>query len=488
MKKRKLIPLFLASSLLLGACTMPDWLPFGKKGNEQQEEEKKDDGSAKKYDINPEIEGGTDAEKAAILDAVNKKPVCQQVGSSSVTMYPDSNLTMDEHKYHNIKLTTKQKMGDLYVELTWSVDETQEYFGKIHHLSDGVHDLIEVKYKGYNQTGGTISWALTKIVCGSAVSNTRIEYSAKVKNETYVHDDVSLAQLLAVTDEPKTVSVGGIDYHYPSTFDKVDYSENSTNDTGGYSPFWVPNNPDATDYPGYYYVSVPGKVVYTSPDGNWGLLADGRNVIEFYAGSGTSFINDNWPNLANKYVRVEGNMSMYNGNTQIGYVTKIAALSETEKAAITDPEPLVFREMDEAKLAALHVEGFTNQKMAVVYDDGGCLMNGLAQVTGTYVEGTLNEVSSDGTQTAVTNIDNLNKSKRCVFDVKVGEQTITIAYDYHTDKDGKSGVNAAIKNALKKTGNITVLGTMRYNGNKGFRCDDNTGVWNLTPFLATHIA
>ena len=479
MKKIRLIPLFLASTLVLGACTMPSWFPFGKKDN-QQEEEKED--SKKTYDINPEIEGGTDAEKKAILEALNIKPICQQFAKSSVTVYPDSNVTLEEHKYQSIKFTTRQKMGDLFVDITWDVDETQEYFGKLHHLPDGVHDLLEIKYKGYNQPEGSIKWKLKKVVCGDAVANPNIEYTAKVKNETYVHDHITLAELYAVTDGEQTFTADGITYHYPSTFDKVNYTESSRNKDGGYSPFWTPNNPDAADYPEYYYISVPGKVVYTSPDGNWGLLADGKNVLEIYAGSGTAFLQENWPNLAGKYVRVEGNCSLYNGNTQMGYVTKIAALSDEEKAAVAEPEPLVFREMDASALAALKVEGYTGEKMAVMYPDGGCLMNGLAQVTGEYVAESL-KVDDSAVQ-----VDALKNTQRCTFELKVGEQKIVVAYDYHTDRDGTHGVMAALKTALKKTGEITIKGTMRYNGDKGFIAEGNKGVWNIVPFLAEHIA
>ena len=463
MTKLRLIPLFLASSLVLGACTMPSWLPFGKKDKDQQEEEKKED-TPKKYDLTPEIVGGTDAEKTAILEALNKKPICQQVAKSSVKLYPDSNVTFDEHKYHNLKLTTKQVVGDLYVDFTWAVDENQEYFGKTHHLSDGVHDLIELKYKGVGAEDGTFSWKLAKIQCGDAVSNANIEYSAKVKNETYVHDKITIGQLIEVNDEPFEIVVDGITYKYPSTFKKIDYSENSRNQ-GSYSPFFTANNPDAAEDSEYYYVSIPGKVIYTSPDGNWGLLADGNNVLEFYSGSGTAFINDNWPNLAEKYIRVEGNMAVYNGNMQLSYVTKIAALSAEEKATLTEPEPLSYRTMDEAALAALKVEGFTNEKMAVVYEDGGVLMNGLAQVSGTYIEGTLKVGTEDATP------DSLSNSARCTFDLKVGAQKITVAYDYHTDRDGKSGVMAALKTALKSGSTINIKGTMRYNSTKGFICD-----------------
>ena len=480
MKKIKLIPLFLASSLILGACTMPEWLPFGKKENEQQEEEKKED-SGKKYDLNPEIVGGTEEEHKAILEALNIKPICQQFAKSSTPIYPDSAVTLEEHKYQNIKLTTRQKMGSLFVDFTWEVDETQEYFGKLHHLKDGVHDLIEIKYKGFSTEEGTFNWKLAKIVCGEAVSNANIEYSAKVKNETYVHDHITLADLYAITDEEKTVVVNNITYKYPATFDKIDYSENSQN-KGAYSPFFVANNPDAPEENEYYFVSIPGKIIYTSPDGNWGLLADGKNVLEIYSGSGTAFVADNWPNLLNKYVRVEGNMAVYNGNMQLSYVTKIAALSDAEKATIAEPEPLQFRSMSESALADLKVEGYTNEKQAVMYADGGCLMNGLAEVTGTYINGSL-KVGEDAVSP-----DSLSNSARCTFELKVGNEKIVVAYDYHTDRDGTHGVMAALKAALKGSGNITIKGTMRYNSTKGFICEGNTGVWNIVPFLADHIA
>lgn len=487
MKKFKLIPLFLASSMLLGGCTLPSWLswlPFGDKAEEgQKEEEKKEEGDTKKkYDINPEIVGGTEAERTAIIEAVNKKPICQQFGKSSVTVFPDSEVKLEEHKYQHIKLTTKQKMGtDLFVYFTWSVNEEQEYFQKIHHLPDGAHDLLEIKYKGYGAADGSITWSLTKMVCGDAVSETKIDYSATVKNETYIHDEMTLAQLYAVTPGPSTWTVDGLDYTYPATFDIIDYSTNSRNQ-GAYSPFFRPNNPDAKEDNDYHYVSVCGKVIYTSPDGNWGLLADGKNVLEFYSGSGTGFVLDNWPCLADQYVRIQGNLALYKGNIQLGYVTKIATLTAEEKALIAEPEPLAYRDMSESVLAALKVPGYTNELHAATYEDG-CLMNSLGEVSGTLVADSLKV--GDNAASA----DELKNAERCTFVLKVGDGQLTVAYDYHTDRDGKHGVIAALKTVLKGTGTITIKGTMRYSSDQGIKAgSDNKGVWNIVPFWADQIS
>ena len=177
-------------------------------------------------------------------------------------------------------------------------------------------------------------------------------------------------------------------------------------------------------------------------------------------------------------------MGQYCGNVQLGFITKVLSLKESEKAAIA--EPADYREITESILAGLKTDGYTAQKQAVQLADGGCLSNSLGKVTGTLVANSVKDKNGD----AVSNIDSMSSGARYTFDLKVGNETLTVAYDYHTDKEGKVGLFNAMKTALKAGGQMTIKGTMRYSGNNSgpFISEGNNGVWNIVPFLTEHIA
>lgn len=477
MKKSRLFLAAIASFCLAG-CSIQD-LMFWKKNTDDSADT--DDGSSKKYALNPEITGGTEAQKTAILDTLNNKPICNQNGSSTSEIFPETTPTLNEDNGDGIKITTKQVSGGLTVNLTWTIDETQEYFGA-RLRSDDAHDIIEIKYKGYGHPDGEFTWTLSSLACGEAVAaNANIVYKAKVKNEVYKHDNVKIADIYSITDEEKVVDAGGTEHKWPATFDIIDYDYH---DGTTYSPYFKTNNPDATEKQ-YLYYNVPGKVIYLAPDGNWGLLADGKNVLEIYAGAGTALNEKNWPNFGAKYVKVSGNMGQYCGNVQLAFITKVTALTDAEKQEITEPEPLQYRAIEESLLASLNVEGYTNQKQAVKLADGTCLSNSLGQVTGTLVAGSIKDKNGN----AVSNIASM-ANNRFTFDLQVGNETLTVAYDYHTDRDASHGLFNALKTALQTGGEMTIKGTMRYAGNNSgpFISEGNNGVWNIVPFLAEHVA
>ena len=481
MKKSRLL-LAAVATLTLAGCSIDDLMFWKKnKSNDDTQEEEQQKPADKKWEYNPEITGGTEAQHYAILDTLNNKPICNQNGKSTNEIFPETTPTLSEDDGDGIKLTTKQINGNETVTLTWTIDETQEYFGS-RLKSDDAHDIIEIKYKGYGNPNGTFKWVLAKLECGEAVANADIEFSAITKNEVFKHDNVTIAQIYAIHDEEKVVDAGGTEHKFASTFDIVDYEYHDGKD---YSPYFLTNNPDATEKQ-YLYYNVPGKVVYTSPDGNWGLLADGKNFLEFYAGSGTAFTVKNWPNLANQYVKISGNMSQYCGNVQLAFATKIVALNDAEKALIAEPEPVDYFEISESVINSLIVANYTAQKQAVILSDGSCLSNRCASVTGTLKAGSIKDSSGN----EVTNIDSLPSAKRFTFTLQVGGHELGVAYDYHTDKDGTHGVISALKTALKAGGQMTLKGTMRYSGNDSgcFITEGNNGVWNIVPFLAEHIA
>ena len=477
MKKSRFLVAAVAA-FTLASCSIED-LMFWKKGNDKLPEGN--------WEFTVPIKGGSEEEKIAILDTINNKPIATQNGKASNELYPESYYeeslpTLNEDDGDGIKLTTKQVQGENTVELTWTIDETQTYFdGRL--KSDDYHDIVDIKYQGFGAPDGEFTWTLSKIVCGKAVSeNANLVYKVKIKNEEYKHDNAKLSEIYSIKDEQLIVKddKDNVINKWESTYDIIDYAFHA--EAAKYSPYFITNNPQATEKQ-YLYYNVPGKVIYTAPDGNWGLLADGKNVLEFYAGSGTALNEKNWPNLANKYVKISGNMGQYCGNVQLGFVTKILSLKDSEKSTIAEPD-LSYRALDEAFLASLKVEGYTCEQQAVKLADGSCLANSLAQVTGTYIEGSLKKGTDEAT------IADLASGQRATFELQVGAQKMTVAYDYHTDRNGDNGTFNALKAALTKGGQMTVKGTMRYSGNNSgpFISEGNNGVWNIVPFAPEHFA
>ena len=445
--------------------------------------------SGKTYEYTPDVIGGGDEEKEAIYQALNKKPICNQFGSSTNEIFPENKPILSEDEGDGIKLTTSQavKVGstNYTVAITWDIPE-QPYFKDILD-SDSSHKIVEVAYKGYGVENGELTWTLKKMECNGAYAEPNLNYKAICQNEKFYHEDYRIADIYAFHEHNPALEVnaGGTKHYFPSTWDIVDYEYDSTKST--YSPYFKTNNPDATEKQ-YLYLNVIGKVIYLAPDGNWGLLADGENVLEFYAGSGKALNTTNWPNLAKEYVKISANMGQYCGNVQFGFLTKVAECTAAEKALIQEPS-MNFRSLTEEKLASLHKDGYTAQIQACAVD-GVVLDGSLRQVTGTLVANSIKMKNGDNMEAATA--DSIVASKRITFDLKVGAETMTVAYDYHSDKTGTNGLFSAMKTALKKGAgaSITVKGTMRYSGNDSgpFVYEGNNGVWNITPFAAAHVA
>ena len=318
MKKSRLLCAVLAT-FMMTACEAP-WSK--KKGGEEET-------PAKKWDLEPEITGGTEEEKNAILDAINNKPICNQNGTSTAEIFPENKPTLTEDAGDGIKITLSQVSGSYTVKLTWTIDETQPYFGSRLH-SDAAHDIIEIAYKGYGVADGEFTWTLSKIECGDAVAaNANIVYKAICKNQEYKHDDVRLTDVYAITEGERIIydleDNTKVLNKWPSFFDIIDYEPEAGSK---YSPYFKGNNPGAEE--DYYYVGVKGKVLYLAPDGNWGLIGDGEQVMEIYAGAGTKLKPENFPHLADGYVCVYGNISQYNGNVQLSFISKILKIPQVK--------------------------------------------------------------------------------------------------------------------------------------------------------------
>ena len=455
---------------------------------------KKEEPAKEEYDLNPEITGGTEEEKTAILETLNKKPICMKNGTSSSEIFYDARPILMEDEGDNIKLTVKQTVSGKTVDITWGLDETQEYFDAwLKPSTDPTHWFIQIDYKGYEygheHGDGSLSWKITKMQCGDAVAaNPGVTYNATIKNEQYFHEDKTIAWCYKFTDTVFEKTVGDKTYKIPATFDVIDYDK--VDDKGGYSPYYKTNNPDAAEKQ-YYYVNVTGKVIYLAPDGNFGLIADGDEVMEIYAGGGTALKESNFPNLKlGNVVKISGNLGQFCGNVQLGFITKVLA---GNASAITAPtNPLTFREMTAEKIASLTKSGFTDPSQAVKVD-GVDMMGSLRSVTGKLKAGSLywcdgDADSADSWKTATP--DTIKSGKRFRFVLTVGEKEYTVAYDYHVCRNSSTTLFDNLKSALSSGKDITVKGFSRYFGNNSspFNQEGQGAVWSVVPFDAAHVS
>lgn len=464
----------------LSACDL-----FGKKDKEEEPAE---------YDLMPEVVGGTAEEKEAIYDAINTKPICQKNGSeSATTIWHDSRQTLQEDEGDNVKLTVKQMSKGKQVEITWGCDNQQEYFSKwLEPADDTYHKFIEVKYKGYSakDTLGSLSWKITKLKCGDAVSeNPNITYTAKVQNEQIKHETIRIAEAYAFDPETYTHEYpsSGTTLSFPSRFDVVDYDKEYENDP---SPFF--KTTDATAEHKNYFVNVTGKVVYLAPDGNFGLIADGDEVMELYAGSGTALKESNFPHLkVGNVVKVTGNLAQYCGNMQVGWITKILEGSASDINPV-DLNNLTFREMTKTKIASLTKEGFTSPSQAVKVDEID-MMGSLRSVTGTFVAGSMKQCdgkAEDTSKWTAATPASMVASKRTMFKLQIEEGVqYTVYYDKHSNSTNDNIFNA-LKAKLEAGGSITVKGFSRYFGDDAqpFIQEGKAAAWTVVPFHAGHIA
>jgi hypothetical protein len=406
------------------------------------------------YDLLPEFSGGSDAEKEAICEAINNlSPVVKKNGDD---LYSDGVEILKEDSGDYVKVTKSQVFDKYTVKLEWEADESQSTF--VSRTSpDAEHDVFTLKFPGYGGADTSFSWKLKKASCGSCetAGDVVATYNAKLKGYSHPHIETSIAEINAVTDGEQTIN--GVTY--PSTFNMVDYTLAK--------PYFkkTPDDPN----PDYYYVSTKGKIIYYSPDGNWMLLGNGKQVVEVYAGSALDLNPAGYPAIqTGAYVQVDGNLSQYCGNVQIGYVTKIVAC---EKGDIVDP--VDYGTIDESFIA-------NNLKLASPYKCEKQAIDGFSNSICT-VTGKVKTAKTAG----------VKPGERFTFVLKVGEQELTVAYDYHTDKEGTLGLFNNIKPKIAVAGTeMTIRGTMRYSGsddNSFIQNNIQTAVWNLVPFNAADV-
>ena len=380
---------------------------------------------------------GSEVEKAAI-DRVMGGNVAAVNNETAIIAGQVSQLDADNND--NVTVITKQLVNvngtkvEVHVDWTYEDNSVVDLF----HTLEGQEEYNKVFEFNYPAKGGEAVEFKFKgtAKCGATTADP-VEFAVSLQPTKYVYPDYRLAEILKVKSDG-------------SCFEHV---------TDAAKGYWESNNQDA-DTP-YMYITTFGKVVYLSPDGNWGLIAEGDLFLEIYAGSGRKLGSKYYPGLAvGNWVSVRGEPSNYKGNVQLGYISKV---KQVEKGSMAEPN-MNYRTVDEAYLTG--------------YNQFNGDMNALFSVTGVYAGN------------AKPAVDSMNVGARATFDLTVGSKTFTIAYDYHTCKDSDvtlfDEMVAVLKGATAGSTRLTIKGTLRFvaNGSNAFT---NDGTCQLTPFLAGHV-
>ena len=386
--------------------------------------------------------GGNKGAEANAIESAKMQTIVSASRKTVITPDTKINIGQDKDVWNNDYLylaksqvvLDKESGKDYTVEIEWSYDDASVVREKV--ANDETHESI---YFNYSKTEEYDFAFKANFKCGSAKGEANYQ----------VH-------LLKQNVDFKSLTIQQI------------YEANETNDgfklvdkTTGY---YTANN---TNFP-YMCVETYGKVVYVSPDGNWGLVADGDYVLELYSGSGLNLDTDHYPSLVvGKTVRVLAELGSYFGNCQVSFIFDITPADDSKAAASTG-----FKALAGSAFAGKH------------YWEGG-LMNSLRQVNAKFV-GNIKQNDKSVEASKLTN-------GRFTFDVTVDGETLSIAYDYHVDRNGELGIFTAFKaklQALSAGADLVVKGTFRFSGpiEKSYKGNETATSWSLVPYLVDHMA
>ena len=567
---------------------------------------------------------GTGGEIVGLIDVLQSNlPNLKRINIDAFDANPDDGQNLILAKKI---IGVEVNMAMYNVDIEWDISSSTENVYKVTDINDS-QILVDFAYSTSKNL--PFSVGIKKISCGGAVSeDPQVKYNLNLKKIGYKHDLMPISSLNEIGDQPVEQKAKG-EYGYKL----VDYTKKDKQ--GKPSPYWETNNKGTEKE--YYYVDVNGEVIYTAPDGNWGLIADGDQVMELYAGKALNILKDKYPDLEKKYVQVSANMSQYQGNIQLGFLTFVRESSAANKRtanktyqtingefidsittkymaanASTLEEQSVSKTMNEIatenewemstssaqksynsfilakdgdldavkvavsggqgcssvwlnndtveyrllqnKRAVLGISGLgyeiVSAKINYTSTDGGLLTrqtkdssgksvtinvnpnesfnvgsnelkltvansvsdgaNGIVNVTGIEVvykvltfEGQLQCVPGKNLSNALVSVtgtyvpgslstgDKIVKSARATFQLDVEGRKVTVAYDYHTDKEGTVGLCNNLNNAIASGKPITIKGTYRYNCSDSapfIQSYSNPGHWEVVPFLAEHCA
>lgn len=381
--------------------------------------------------------GGTlsETEKQAI-NRVMGGAVCTVSGSTSVIPGQASDFEGDNNDYAQVvvKQTVNIEGQKIDVDVEWTYKGYESDIFRFREIDgDLYHKNFEFNFPDVGGADKSVEVVGTPSVAGK--KGDPVKFNFNLKPMKLVFPEWSIAEIMKIKDD------GTMFTHI-------------SNPTKGY--FESNQNPEVSQY---CYIKTYGEVVYLAPDGNWGLLADGDKFIELYAGSGYNLNKKTYADLSvGEKVYVYGEPTNYQGNIQIGFISKVLKMSDPQRV--------------EGVAGALQVNGDFFNRSQICTD-----MNRIVKTTGKFVS------------KSMPNVD----STRGTFVIDVDGKNLTIAYDYHTSKEGSSTLYTEIMDVLNKatagTTNITVTGTLRWVNNDGAAVVfGNNGYWTIAPYISGHIA
>ena len=364
--------------------------------------------------------------------AAAKKALSMNIANVSGTpLLADTTATLEGDSNQAITVTTKQVVkveGNSYTaELNWTWDEKYNDKASLEVLKDDeTHKKIAIAYPAKAEvtedTDLTFAFSVTAKVGSQTAS---ANYNVVLTPATLIFDFMTIADLYKKSDDG-------------TTFAFIDQ-------TTGY----IKENHSQ----GYYYVRIPGKLIYKSPDSNWGLLADGDKVIQLYR---LDECGDDNLAVVGEYLTVYGEIGPGYGNVQLSYISKIEVLSD--HSDIAEPVDITLP------------SGFNTSTSADYKPFNSGISNAVTTLTGKIVSGDLTSFTG---------------KVRFTFEIEIATDTnITVAYDYHVKTDDiVSSYTSVLAGGIGT--NIKVRGTLRWSNADGTHTIGGAGGWTITPFEAS---
>lgn len=372
------------------------------------------------------------------LQKVMDGTICASVTSGNPIM-PDTETELSGDDNEALSVTVSQITnvnGKQYTTaLTWSWEEAyNEKIKMVDIEGDATHKKLEFTYPGSTEEAVDIQFKVDA-KCGAATG--AANFKVKLTPVSIIYDAMTIADLY------KPNQAG-------TNFEIVDETTGKIKTNHGQK---------------YYYVAISGKLIYKSPDSNWGLLADGKNVVELYRLDACS---DNDKAVVGHYITVYADISNGYGNIQLAYISEIEEM--VDHTSIEEPV-----DIEDVK------EGINDEESPDFKTFFSGISNANSKVTGTF--NCLKDKSGNEIEPST-----FDKSARQTLELTVGSETFVIAYDYHAGKTGDVGLEFEdIIKGLSKGDSLEIHGTLRWANDNGSNGISAEGQWTLTPYLSGDI-
>lgn len=375
----------------------------------------------------------TDEDYETAINKVKDMPIANVNGQTALTPGFTTKLSGDNND--RVVLTTKQSVnirgkGTVDVALAWDYDKKQEHASAISGIKDvknadgSIDEFHKNLYFNY-PTDADIDGITFFATLTAGTKTGTANFVVKLEKANIVFEKLTLEQFY-------TPAANGL------------FKWNKDDGSIG-----VNKNAEGADQR-YYYVELPCKVIYITPDNNFAIGADGARFVYLYKVDGLGL-------EVGKYYAIGGEIANYYGNIQLSYIS----YAEELKNHSTIAEPVLDNVVDIAGIKEFSM--VSDKHMYSV------------------------ELRNVHLKEATT----INLTKRGTFVLVDGAgNEITVAYDYHTgSKGGKATEDGtawkAIVDGLKTTDSIAIKGNLIYadsESNAKFKANGHS--WNLMPQIS----